>query len=636
MDIVSGDSIPGLLVENYERWGSDRVCMRKKRYGIWEEYTWKDCYEAVKFISLGLVDVGLEKGDKVAIIGDNDPEWVWAQWAVQTAGGIVVGIFVDCTPAEIKFLAEYADCKFAFAKDQEQVDKFLSIKQELSLSGKVIYWNPSGLKFYDDPMLISWEALAERGKIYDEAHPGIFGQMVTRVKADDVANLFYTSGTTGLPKAATITHKSLINSAKKYLAVSEYTHACNYLSYAPLAWIGESVMASASPLVGNYFVNFIESAETFHIDIRDIAPDIYFLAPRQWEDYIATARIKVSDAGFLKRLCYNLCLPIGYKIADLHLRGRKANFFWKILYAFSYIIVFRPLRDKFGMGNAQIPMSGSALMGPDTMRFLGALGIRLRQLYGATETGLTVCIHPRNNVDWETVGPPCYQVEVRISDEGEAIVRSDCIFEGYYKNQEASVQTLRNGWVHTGDACHVNDAGHIIFLDRLAELNSLADGTKYAPQYIETKLRFSTYIKEAFAVCGPDHSYIGAIINIDFNNVGKWAQDHRIPYTTFIDLSQKQETSDLILKDIKQLNRTLPKGCQIKKYVLLHKEFDPDEGELTRTRKLRRKSVQETYTEVIDAIYANKEECPVEAVARYRDGRKSVVTAEVKIRVTGD
>ena len=626
----NGNTLPQVIQGNYAKWGEwTAMCMKK--FGIWQRYSWKDYYENVKYISLGLISLGLEQGDVVCVIGDNEPEWLWGEFATQAAGGIVTGIFVDCIPSEVKYIATHSDAKFALVNDQEQVDKFLEIKDELPLLKKVIYWDPKGLKNYDEPILISLTTVMKLGKEYEETHAGLFEQNVEKGREDDIAFIYYTSGTTGLPKGARLTHRALINTARGFLSRYPLNKNDDLVSNFPIAWVGDSFFATIPHLLTGARLNFPEEPETIIGDTRETGPNFVIYGPRQWENLVSEIQVKMIDANPLKRFCYNLFLPVGHKIADIDFQGKTPNLFWRALHGIADLFLFRPLKDKLGLSKLRFAVTGSSTLSLDTFRLIHAIGIELRQNYASTEAGF-ISSHSKGEINFESVGRPAIGTEARITNEGELLVRSDSMFAGYHKDPEKTAAVLIDGWCHTGDAVNIDAKGHLIFLDRLNHMSELSSGVKYAPQYIEGRLRFSPYIKDAMVIGGKDKDFVSAIINIDFTMVGKWAERSRLPYTTFADLSQKKEVADLVQKDVVRVNSYLPELTRVRKFVLLHKEFDPDEAELTRTRKLRRDFIKERYGHLIESMYNDGKEVKVEAAVTYRDGRKGIVTTGIKVR----
>jgi len=605
--------------------------MSMKNFGIWQGYSWTEYYEKVKYFSLGLISLGLKPGDVVCIIGDNEPEWFWGEFATQAAGGIVTGIFVDSIPSEVKYIAEHSDAKFAIVNDQEQTDKFLEIKDELPLLKKVIYWDPKGLRNYDDPILIAFPEVIKLGREYEQTHPDLFEQNVEKGKGNDTAFIYYTSGTTGLPKGATLTHQALINTARAFIDRYPLNETDDLISNFPAAWVGDSFFATIPHLLSGARLNFAEEPETIAQDTREVGPNFVIYGPRQWESLVSEIQIKMFDAHPLKRFAYNLFMPVGYKIADLNFQGRKPNLFWRALYQIAYILLFRALKDQLGLSKVRLAVTGSSVLSLDTFRLIHAIGIELRQNYGSTEAGL-ISSHGGGEIKFESVGRPALGTEVRITDEGELMVRSNCLFNGYHKDSKKTAETLVDGWCHTGDAVNIDEDGHLLFIDRLEHMGQLSSGIKYAPQYVEGRLRFSPYIKDAMVIGGKDKDFVSAILNIDFAMVGKWAERNHIPYTTFVDLSQKKDVADLVQKDLVRVNGYLPEPARVRRFVLLHKEFDADEAELTRTRKLRREFMEERYKDLIEAIYKDGREIKVKAPVTYRDGRKGVVATSIKVR----
>ncbi|MBN1644163.1 MAG: AMP-binding protein, partial [Dehalococcoidales bacterium] len=431
-------------------------------------------------------------------------------------------------------------------------------------------------------------------------------------------------------------HKALISTAEGFIARYPIDANDNLISNFPAAWVGDSYFATIPHLLTGAVLNFPEEPETIAEDTRETGPNFVIYGPRQWESLVSEIQIKMIDAHPLKRFCYNLFMPVGHKIADYKFKNKKPNIFWRLLYIPAYYLLFRPLKDKLGLSNVRFAVTGSSVLSLDTFRLIHAVGIELRQNYASTEAGL-ISSHGKGEIDFESVGRPAVGTEVRITSEGELLVRSESMFSGYHNNPQKTAEVLIDGWCHTGDAVNINEKGHLIFMDRMDHMGELRSGIKYAPQYIEGRLRFSPYIKDAMVIGGKDKDYVSAIVNIDFKMVGKWAEKRHIPYTTFVDLSQKDEIADLILKDIQRVNGYLPESSRARKFVLMHKEFDADEAELTRTRKLRREFMEARYIDLITAIYQDKKEIQISAPVTYRDGRKGNVTTGIKIRtIEGD
>jgi long-chain acyl-CoA synthetase len=627
-----GDTWPKILKYNYETYGEHRKAMRYKHYGIWEPFTWKDYYLSVKYLALGLLSLGFEPGDKMVIMGDNTPQWYCAELAAQANHGVSVGLYSDLTPREIRYISENSEAKFAVVQDQEQVDKFLQIKHELPSLEKIIYWNYKGLAHYDDPILMGYREVLGEGRKYEEEHRGLFEQNVDTGKPDDVCALVYTSGTTGAaPKGAVHTYRTMRTGAGYHLNLDPWHENDNVVPYLPPAWVTEQWLGIGCHLLSAGILNFTEAPETQQRDIKEIRPDIVCYSARQWESQVAMVQARIHSADPLKRFAFRLLMPIGYKMADLRYRKQKPSFFLKVLYALADLSLFRRLRSSLGLSNARICYTIGAVLSPDAFRFYHALNLPLKSLYGTTEGGALTGAK-NDDIGLETVGPVHDGAELRITEKGEIVCRQPGMFVGYYKDPDKTGEVLKDGWFYTGDNGFIRKDGHIVFVDRVKDLIALDTGDKLAPQSVESRLRFSPYIKDAWVVVGKGGAYASVIIIINYNNVGRWAGQRRVAYSTFAELSQKAEVHELVEQEIDRINRTLSAGCRVKKYVNLHKEFDPDEGELTRNRKLRRAFLEERYRELIDAIYADKREVPIEARVIYRDGRMGTIKTNLIIK----
>jgi len=627
---LTGDTLPKLLVQNCRNHSSE-VAMRKKEFGIWNEYTWDDCYDNVKGFALGLVSLGLERGDRVVIIGDNDPQWFWAEFAVQAMGGAAVGLYVDAIPPEIEYIAGHSGSKLAVVKDQEQTDKFLKIRDKLPGLKGIIYWDPKGMWHYkQDPFVMNFTNIVEMGEEYDKAHPGFFQECVDKGKGEDIAVYCYTSGTTGSPKGAMISHDFLITNPIRFHSVLPRSEGEEFLSFVPPAWIAEQTMGVAGWAIFRSMVNFPEDTTTVTENIREIAPRLMLLGTRQWESLLHQVQAKMMDTSLLKRLSYSLCMPVGYKIADLAMEGKSPSPFWRLLYRFAELACLIPIKDRLGLKGLTDGITGGALLGPDIFRWFRALGVNLIDSYGLTEFAPATCTGRPPTVG---ASPPTPGTELRITDDGEILLRASVEFSGYYNDPDATKARVHNGWISTGDAGFVDEYGQLAYLDRVKDMLTLKGGAKYSPTYVENLLKFSPYIKDLMVV-GED--YIYCVINIDFDNVGKWAERSGIPYTTFVDLSQKDEVYDLIQKDVVRVNSRLPETARIRRFTLLHKEFDPDEGELTRTRKLKRSFMEQRYSELFRAAYSGEEKVAFEAVVTYQDGRVGKITTDIRVRSVED
>ena len=627
-----GDTWPKILKYNYEKFGDRRRAMRYKHFGVWQPYTWKDYYINVKYLALGLLSLGFKLGDKLLILGDNAPQWYYAELAAQANHGISVGLYSDLISQEIKYIAENSEVRFAIVEDQEQVDKFLQIKDELPQLKKIIYWSYKGLAHYDDPILMGYREALQLGEKYEEAHPGLFEQNVETSKADDICAIVYTSGTTGAtPKGAVHTYRTMRTGADYHLHIDPWYENDNIVPYLPPAWMTEQWFGIGCHLLAANILNFAEGPETQQRDTKEIRPNIISYGARQWESQAAMVQARILGADPIKRITFRLFMPIGYKIVDLKSKKQEPSLFWNILYAIANIALFKPIRKSLGLSNTRICYTTGAILSPDAFRFYHALNLPLKSLYGTTEGGALTGAQ-NDNIHLETVGPVHSGAELKITDKGEIIYRQPGIFIGYYKGPDKTAEVVRDGWFYSGDSGFIREDGHLVFIDRLKDIIELTSGDKLAPQFIESRLRSSPYIKDAWVIAGPEKAYASVVTVINYDTVRRWAGQRRIAYNTFAELSQKPEIYKLVKMDIDRINQTLPLGARVKKYVNLHKEFDPEEGELTRTRKLRREFLEERYHELINAIYSDKTEVPIEARVRYRDGRVGTIKTTLSIK----
>ena len=623
------DTLPKLISHNYKtRPGRTAICI--KRFGIWQRYSWEDYYNMVKYLSMGMVSLGLRKGDVVCIIGDNKPQWLWAEFAAQAAGGIATGIFVDSIPAEVKYIANHSNARFAVVNDQEQTDKFLEIKGELPDIEKIIYWNPKGMKDYDDPSLVCFDEVIQKGEKYEEASPGFFENRIGECHGREPAFIYYTPGTTGLPKGAILTHRALINTTLGFLGRYQIGENDDLVSNFPAAWIGDGFFAILPHLITGARLNFPEEPETIAVDTREIGPSLIANGPRQWEILVREIRERMSHAGPLQRLAWRRFLPLGYRIADAGFRGDAVGRMLRLKHRVARAVLFKPLQDRLGLSRVRFAVTGGSVLSLDIFRMIHAIGIELRQNYATTEAGFVSC-HREGEIRPESVGRPVVGTEVRVTDEGELLVRSDSLFQGYYRDDERSERVLAGGWCRTGDAVSIEDDGHLIFMDHLEYMGKLSTGARYSPQYVEGRLRFSSHIQNAIVIGGRDRPFVSAILNIDAAAIRKWAERQRLPHAGILDLAQKNEVASLVEKDLIGVNDYLPGPVRIKKFVLLHKEFDPDEAELTRTRKLRRAFIEERYRELINAIYRGDRDIEIETPVSCREGGNNGVGINIRI-----
>jgi long-chain acyl-CoA synthetase len=614
------DTFPKLLQRNAERFGDRKVAMREKEFGIWQKFSWKEYHEHVNDFSLGLTSLGLARGDKVAIIGDNRPEWVWAELAAQASGAVPLGLYQDSTLKEVAYVIDHSDSTFVVAEDQEQVDKILDIKDRLPKVRYIVYSDPRGMRGYGQPCLLDFREVEEAGREAGRRDPDLF-----------LAFICYTSGTTGFPKGAMLSFRNLLTMAANLMEVDPKQETDEFVSFLPLAWIGEQMMCLSSALLTGFTVNFPEKPETVQENIREIGPNIMFSPPRIWENMTSTVQVKIMDASWLKRRMYHWALPIGYEYADAVFRKEKPNTLLLCKHRLAYYLVFRALKDRLGLLRIRTASTGGAALGPDVFKFFQAMGVNLKQIYGQTEISGISCIHRDGDINFDSVGKAIPETEIRISDAGEILSRSPSVFLGYYKSPEETETTLAGGWLHSGDAGYFTEDGHLVVIDRVKDVMRLDDGTVFSPQFIENKLKFSPYIKEC--VCfGNRREFIAAMICIDYPNVGKWAESRRISYTTYTDLAAKPGVLSLLAKEVEKVNATLPATTRVMRFVLLYKELDADDDELTRTRKVRRAFVEERYGHVIEGIYAGETSIPVDAVIKYQDGKTSQIRTKLAVQ----
>ena len=629
------DTFPKLVRHNAERFGH-RVAIREKDYGIWQSYTWRDYYEQGRLIALGLASLGFARGDKTAIIGDNRPQLYWAVMATQALGGVPVPIYQDSIEKETEYIVNHAEARFAVVEDQEQVDKLFGVKARCPRLEYIIYDDPRGMRAYSERFLLSLAELEELGKKFEIGHPTRFDDEVAKGTADDVSIICYTSGTTGMPKGAMLSHRNLIVTARNAAAFDGVGGDEEILSYLPMAWVGDHIFSYAQSIIAGFAINCPESAATVLHDLKEIAPTYFFAPPRIWESILTNVMVRVEDTARPKRAMVHFFLRLAQSI-ERQRRNRQPVPLWRrLLYPIGNLLVYGPLKDNLGLRRVRRAYTAGEAIGPEIFLFFRALGVNVKQIYGLTEASVFITVQKDGDVRLDTVGTPVTGVEVRLSAEGEVLFRSPGVFQGYYKNPEATRQTLEDGWVRTGDAGFLDANGHLVIIDRAKDVSRLADGTMFAPKYLENKLKFSPFIREA--VCfGQGRPSVTGFINIDLAAVGNWTERRNIAYTSYTDLAQKPEVYDLIHAEVERVNRSLAgdqvlRGAQIRRFLILHKELDPDDEEITRTRKVRRGYIAEKYATLIDALYGDHDHVQVEAKVTYEDGRTGTMRADLKIR----
>jgi long-chain acyl-CoA synthetase len=629
------DTLPKLLREHARR-TPQRVALREKQFGIWQPVTWGQYLERVRDFALGLRALGFGRGDTLGIIGDNRPEWLYAELAAQSLGGAAVGVYQDSLADQVRYIVDHSDARIVVVEDQEQVDKLLDAKAALPRLERVVYDDPKGLARYRDPLLTPFGEVGARGREAATRDPGAFDAEVDAGRAEDLCLLCYTSGTTGSPKGAMLSHRNMIEMSRSFAAVERMSPADEFVSSLPLPWIGEQMMSVSSALFVGFTVNFPEEPETVQADIREIGPQFMFAPPRIWESLCSTVQVKVQDSPRIKRWAYHWAMAVGSRVADRRFARQPVPVGLRLRHRLAWWLVFRALTDRLGLKRIRQAYTGGAALGPEVFRFFHAMGVNLKQAYGQTEIAGLSTAHRDGRIKFETVGEAFPGTDLRISDTGEILSRSPAVFLGYYKNPTATAESLREGWLHSGDAGILDEDAQLVVIDRMKDVLTLADGSKFSPQLMENKLKFSPYVREAVVV-GKDRPYVTALLNVDYGNVGKWAEDRQIAYTTYTDLSQKPEVGRLLEEEVRRVNRDFPRVAKIRRFVSLYKELDADDDELTRTRKVRRTFVEQRYREIIEALYdKGLEETKVEADIRYEDGREAKVRTAVRLMTVGE
>jgi long-chain acyl-CoA synthetase len=623
-DVAVHDTFPKLLAHNARHW-PDETAMREKAFGIWRTFTWCECERNVRLMAEGMHRLGIGRGDVVALIGDNRPEWIWGEIAAHALGARSLGIYQDSIGDEVSYLLNYAEAHLILAEDEEQVDKLLDLIVDVPSLRHIVFCDPRGVRKYGDPRLVDLADLYRLGEEVNTVDPDFYEREVARGRGGDVAILCTTSGTTSRPKMAMLAAGSFLDHCLAYLRRDPKLPTDNYVSVLPLPWIMEQVYAVAQALISRITVNFVEEPETQMADLRAIGPTFVLLSPRAWEGIAADVRSRTMDATWLKQKMFNYGLRLGMRALD---RGERSPL--------AHWLVFRPLKDRLGFTFLKSAATGGAALGPDTFRFFLAMGVPLRQLYGQTELAGAYTIHAPDDVDFDSVGTPFDNADVRIDnpDEngvGEIIARTSGMFAGYYKNEEATRADVRDGWMYTGDAGYFKkENGHLVVIDRIKDIATTSTGARFSPMFIENKLKFSPFVAEA-VILGHGRPYLAAMVCIRFTIVGKWAEQRRISFTNYANLSARNEVYGLIGEEVTRVNQTLPEAHRIRKFLLLYKELDADDGELTRTRKVRRGVINERYAEIIDAVYGDRDSVHVDTWITFQDGTKARVVTDLMV-----
>ena len=623
-DIKQHDTFPKLLAYNAQHYPTE-VAMREKEFGIWNEMTWAQYNDSVRLISLGLSAMGVKAGDVIGLMGDNRPEWVQFEIAAHALKAMSLGIYQDSLNGEVAYLINYAQVRIIMAEDEEQVDKLLEITEDCPCVEHIVYHDPRGMRKYDDPRLVSQQDLMARGAELLAADPTRYQQLVDATNGDDVSILCTTSGTTSNPKMAMLQSAKFLDHCLAYLNADHKFPGDNYVSILPLPWIMEQVYVLAQALIARVTVNFVEEQETMMSDMREIGPNFALLAPRVLESIAADVKARMMDATRFKQFMFNWGMKMGMKALD---EGRESKL--------AYWLLFRALKDRLGFTFLRSSATGGAALGPDTFRFFLAMGMPLKQLYGQTELAGSYTIHRSGDIDFESVGLPFENAEIYIKDPdsqgiGEIVAKTTGMFKGYYKNEAATNEDVRDGWMHTGDAGYFKpDNGHLVVIDRIKDMATTSTGYRFSPMFIENKLKFSPFVAEA-VILGHEKPFLTAIICIRFSIVSKWAEQRSIPFTNYTSLAAQSEIIDVLQQEMQSVNASLPDTQKVKRFLLLYKELDADDGELTRTRKVRRSVINEKYADIIDAIYAGDNSVHIDTMITFQDGTKSRVVTDLKV-----
>jgi long-chain acyl-CoA synthetase len=629
-DVADPSTLPQLLQCN-ARDLAGRPAIREKDRGIWQTWTWREYHDQVRDLAQGLAALGFHRGDRLSVIGDNRPRLYWAQVAAQALGGVPVPVYQDSIAKELAYVWNHAEVSVIVAEDQEQVDKVLALRAELPALRVVVYDDPRGMGAYQHDWLRSYQDVQEMGRTFGAEHPGLFEAEVGKGKPEDLAIICYTSGTTGNPKGAMITHGNAIRAADALRAEARLVPEDTSLAYLPMAWVGDSVYTLFASLVVGFCANCPESPETVQRDLRELGPTTLLAPPRIWENMLTSLQVRAADATPLKRRTFEYFRSAAERAEILRADGKPVPPGLRVATALGEFFVYGPVRDQLGLSRAKWALTGGAPLGPDTFRFFRSIGVNLKQVYGSTETTGLVSLQPDTEANPTTAGRPVRGVEVKIADRGEVLVRGQAVFKGYLKNDEATRDVIdADGWFHTGDAGLIDPRGHLVIIDRAKDVGALADGTPFAPQFIENKLKFSPFIREAVAF-GHERPFVAAMVAIDLGTVGNWAERQGIPYTSYMDLSQKTEVRDLIREEIRKGNETLPEASRIRRFLLLTKDLEADDNEVTRSRKVRRRFVADKYVAVIEAFYSGGEEVELATTITYEDGRQAAIRSRVRI-----
>lgn len=629
------DTLPKLLKHHAEV-RPNHPAMREKDYGIWQTWSWKEVHDEIMAMAGGLAELGFKRGDTLAIVGDNRPQLYWAMVAAQVLGGTPVPVYQDSVAEEMAFVLEHSEVKFAVVEDQEQVDKLLEIRDRCPNLDKIIYEDPRGLRDYTQPFISSVEKLQETGRAFMDKNPGFLDAELAKGKGSDIGVMLYTSGTTGKPKGVMLSFDNVLITARNNVEMEGLTPDEDVLAYLPMAWVGDHLFSMAQAYICGFTVNCPESGETVMTDMRELGPTYFFSPPRTYENVLTTVMIRMEDAAKIKQRMFHYFMDVAKKVGVRILDGEPVSLGDRVKYWIGDKLVYGPLKNVLGFSRIKLAYTAGEAIGPEIFEFYRSLGMNIKQIYGSTEASVFICVQPNGEVYSDTVGKPAPGVELRIADNGEVQFKSPGVFQAYFKQPDKTAEEkTEDGWVHTGDAGLIDERGHLKIIDRAKDVGKLTNGAMFPPKYVENKLKFFPYIKEAVAF-GHQRDHVCAFINIDLEAVGNWAERRGIPYSGFQDLAARAEVYDLIKECVDKVNADLAddpmlSSCQIHRFLLLHKELDADDGELTRTRKVRRRFIAERYADQIEALYDGRNQVRVETEVTFEDGRKGVVRADLRI-----
>jgi long-chain acyl-CoA synthetase len=618
----------------------EKISIREKDLGIWQSWTWREYFIEARSLANGLAGCGFRRGDKLAIIGDNRPELYFGIMATQMLGGVPVPMYQDSIADEMVFILDHAEVRFAVVEDQEQVDKLLAVRNQLPNLEFIIYEDTRGLRHYEERGLMSYAAAKTRGAAFEDSAPSFVDEEINKGDGEDLAVMLYTSGTTGQPKGVMLSYENVISTSWSGIEHDNLTAEETVVAYMPMAWIGDHLFSYGQALCIGFTVNCPESADTVLQDVREIGPTCFFAPPRIWENILTTVLVRIEDSGWVKRKLFNYFMKLAEHAGPQIMDGKKVGVGLRFLYSLGRILIYGPLRDNLGFSRMRIAYTAGEAIGPEIFTFYRSIGVNIKQLYGMTEATALVVGQADGEVYADSVGVPYPGVEIRIEDDGEVLCRSPGVFKGYYKNPDATAETLvEGGWIRSGDAGLIDSNGQLRIIDRAKDVGKLTSGIMFAPKYIENKLKFSPYVKEAVAF-GNERDTVTAFVNIDLGAVGNWAERNGVSYTSYADLASKIEVYDLVRRDIEKVNASLARdaqltGSQITRFLVLHKELDPDDNELTRTRKVRRRFIAEKYSDLIEALYSDQYSVDIDAQVTFEDGRTGSIQATLAIQDVG-